>query len=94
MPSKRDVMPMSPALKYLLMIGVQSSARLPGWVALAQMRHGDLERHAETVWHAHGASLARMATAAGFTPWMAGNKIPRGPAVDAWRKAFVDAHRY
>ena len=46
------------------------------------------------LWEAHADALIAEARQHGFVPYWLTKKRPRGPAVDAWAKQFLDAHRY
>jgi hypothetical protein len=81
-----------PAMVFLLMTGTQSTRRLPGWVWLAQ--HEDIGGAVRSAWARHGATLSKIATAAGFTPWATEGQTPTGPHVKAWAEAFLSAHVY
>ena len=48
----------------------------------------------EAVWAEQAESLVSEARAAGFEPYGLTKKRPRGAAVEQWRAAFLDAHRY
>ncbi len=84
---------LTPAMTFFLMTGRWADARLPGWVSAAQAGlYG--EPTPEAVWAEQAESLVSEARAAGFEPYGLTKKRPRGAAVEQWRAAFLDAHRY
>jgi hypothetical protein len=46
----------------------------------------------DALWARHGAAVVRYARAFGFRPYRATGRRPRGPAFEAWRAAFLEAH--
>jgi hypothetical protein len=85
----------SPAMTYALMIGEEPTARVHGWVALAQAGlYG--EPTVEAVWAQaqHRAAVIAEAAAHGFKPHALTGRTPRGAGVERWRKAFLAAHVY
>ena len=77
-----------------------SGARLQGWVSHVQdavkQPDGmyDNTLAGDGLWEAHADALIAEARQHGFVPYWLTKKRPRGPAVDAWAKQFLDAHRY
>jgi hypothetical protein len=86
-------LPRSPAMTYALMVGEEPTARVHGWVALAQAGlYG--EPTVDAVWAEHRAAVIAEAAAYGFEPHALTGRTPRGAGVERWRKAFLAAHVY
>ena len=96
MPTKQpgNTTPLSPAWRFYLMTGGWAPRRIAGWVALAQVPPADESRRVREAWAEHGDALQQEASAAGFVPWAATRKRPRGAAVEAWARRFLSEHAY
>lgn len=99
-PKPRVDLPLSPAWRYTLLVGVLSTDRLAGWVAQAQsaVRHADGTSHyadeGDALWLQHSGDLTREAAANNFAPFWSAKQTPTGPGFEQWLAAFIDAHRY
>ncbi len=82
----------SPSWVYVLLVGANPGVRLPGWPLMYQQHLG--EPDADQVWSAHREALCALASQHGFEPFWLHRRVPSGPTFEAWREAFLAAHRY
>jgi hypothetical protein len=86
-------LPTSPAMVFFLLTGTPATQRIKGWVRFEQAGLFDIPTP-DQVWAAHRDELVALAAAAGFEPYRAALRTPRGPRFDAWRTAFLKEHGY
>jgi hypothetical protein len=84
--------PLSPAVRFFLMLGVwpptMKSRRVVGWVGLSEwIREGAAARNAAD---AYADELTEEAAGFDFVPWMVSGRRPHGPGVNRWYQAFLD----
>jgi hypothetical protein len=82
----------SPAWTFELLTGHDPHCRLPGWPAQFQQQLG--EPDATAVWSRSHEALIALARAHDFEPYWLTKRRPIGAAFEAWRNAFLAAHRY
>jgi hypothetical protein len=92
-PKARIDTPPSPALTYFVMAGAWAPARIPGWVAAAQLGP-DEAWTLRDYWRQHGEALTDTAASAGFVPYWQAKKRPRGTGYTAWASAFLARYSY
>ncbi len=91
-PKARRDAPLTAALRYLVTTGEQATARMAGWVELAQ--HPDVDAAVQGAWAGHSDALTAEAAAHGFKPYGLTRRTPTGSAFEQWRSRFLAEHAY
>ena len=86
-------LPLTAAMHFFLMLGIDPPVRLPGGLVLAQLQ--DVARSAAVcqAWSIYGATLCAEGEANGFVPWALYRRRPRGDGAQRWQQAFIHAHQ-
>ena len=94
---------LSPAWRYLLLVGDVAPGRVPGWVALFQQSMParpdrvpgwDHRPRGDRLWARHGRELEAEAATFDFTPFWVTRKTPTGDGFAEWQRRFLMAHQY